>query len=716
MKKTENIDSLNVLLSVLLEDGSETEIQITKVSDAIVKLKFKLINSAATACRGYIALDPVEEIYGFGEMWNGKVAQRGSSFELWDVNGTPDECAYMPYYVSTKNYALFINYGGMVRFDVGKKRADELVFEAETGQLELFLITGDNISSVVKNFLTEVGLPALPPRWAFKPWAWLMTKPNNPTADLFTVKGTDVIEMINHFEDLDIPVGVTWLEPPWQSGRTSFMPNPNFSPNLKQLISNLDKKGVKTLAWTLPYTSNEVSNWKTAVEKGFLAKKPGRNNNNGGINITESGEVSGDNYNYIDFFNPEACDWYKSQINLAIDLGFKGFKLDDGQEVKSEALLYNDIKGYDVHNSYALEYNKVFFEALTERYGTDFLMIPRSGWVGASSFTNFKWPGDLRADFGNNGMQSSLYSSLSLAFSGYPFVSTDIGGFYPRASPERVWIRWAQFGAMLPGMQGIHMPWWYSNKAIEHYKYLSWLHTDIILLWSSLAKEAHQTGAPVCRPLVWTYQDDVDCWRIDDQYTVGNDLLVAPIINSEDLRKVYFPEGRWIDFWNEKNIIEGNQTLTWYSPLWQFPLFIREGAIIPFMVGNSVTGFGWEQKGDFITLAIWPKLLGLSEFVLDDLEGPVKINVDWQNQEEILISLSETKMDYIYRIHFIDSNTPSNVLYGAETITRISNENEFRSRNTSDWYFDEEGRNLWVRIISKAKIERFKISLKSKEE
>ncbi|MCK5774792.1 MAG: hypothetical protein KAH25_01380, partial [Bacteroidales bacterium] len=328
VKEIETSDSSGTLFSVLLENGSEAEMKIAKESDFTVRLLIKTLDLKATACRGFISLNPVEEIYGFGEMWNGRVAQRGSSIEIWDKSGTPDECAYMPYYVSTKNYALFINYGGRVSFDVGKKRADELVFEAQTGQLDLLIVSGNRISSVVRNFLTVVGMPAQPPRWTYKPWIWLMGDPAIPGSDIETLKDYHTVEMVDRMEKLNIPIGVTWLEPPWQTARTTFIPNPDFSSDLKKVISGLEKKGVKTLAWTVPYTTFKASNWTEAVENGYLVRKPGDEKEDGKVTISKSGELVGSNYNYIDFSNPEAYNWFKTQINTALNLGFKGFKLD----------------------------------------------------------------------------------------------------------------------------------------------------------------------------------------------------------------------------------------------------------------------------------------------------------------------------------------------------------------------------------------------------
>jgi len=90
-----------------LTDGSKATVLINSLSDFAFRIEIRMDEKEASAIRGANALREQEEVYGFGEMWNGHVAQRGQSLVLWDQTGTPDECAYMPYYVTTKNYAFF---------------------------------------------------------------------------------------------------------------------------------------------------------------------------------------------------------------------------------------------------------------------------------------------------------------------------------------------------------------------------------------------------------------------------------------------------------------------------------------------------------------------------------------------------------------------------------------------------------------------------------
>ncbi len=697
----EQLNENNYLISISGTNHMNFSISVKSISEYGFNTVIRSSIPDVVKVRGTIRLNPVEEIYGFGEMWNGSVHQRGKSFDLWVKGGTPDECVYMPYFVSTNNYCFYLNYGGLVSFDVGQRKADELVYVATTDVIDFTLISGESISTAVRNFLSITGMPAKPPRWAYKPWFWLMGDPDIPGGNLSTLKGEHFVKMINKLHDLNIPVGATWMEPPWQDARNTFIPDKEFSPDLKGLIREISDMDVHTLAWAVPYTLPDASNWREAVENGYLVRKPKKDTSEGDYTITETGELDGNFYTYIDFFNPEAVRWWQYQIERSLDLGLKGFKLDDGQHLPPDAVLFGGKIGKDYRNSYGLEYHKVFYETLNRRYGDDFLMIPRAAWIGSASYTNFKWPGDLSGSFANNGLPSSVYSSLSLAFSGIPFVSTDIGGFVNKPSPENVWIRWAQFGAFLPGMQTLHMPWWYSEKAINHFRWLTWLHTDLTPYWMSLANETHETGAPICRPLVWNYQHDMDSWRIDDQFTVGDYLMVAPFMNPNSERQVYIPEGTWMEFQNEKISHTGPKTIRWFkgygeTGLYSLPLFVKEGAIIPMEIVNNVTGLGWEGSMDFITLCIWPEYMSENEFHLRDMED-VRINTNWNSDTKIEISWSESTLDYILRVYFVRGNIPIRI-YSEKTLLHLFPDlGSFKQSTADGWFYDTETHELWVR-------------------
>ncbi|HET9930709.1 MAG TPA: DUF5110 domain-containing protein, partial [Polyangiaceae bacterium] len=95
--------------------------------------------------------------------------------------------------------------------------------------------------------------------------------------------------------------------------------------------------------------------------------------------------------------------------------------------------------------------------------------------------------------------------------------------------------------------------------------------------------EASETGAPVQRPLVFDFQDDIESRRIDDQFLLGSSLLVAPVLKAgQTARHVYLPPGDWVDFHSgERHAGESYVTLP--APLGKIPLLVRAGAVIPML-------------------------------------------------------------------------------------------------------------------------------------
>ncbi len=683
-----------------LTNGTKAAVLVNSLSDYAFGIEIRLDEKEASAIRGFNKLHQKEEVYGFGEMWNGHVAQRGQSFVLWDQTGTPDECAYMPYYVTTNNYAFFLDYGGSVKVDVGKTDLDRIVYEAPTSEFSITLVSGNKISEAVRNFFSLNGMPTLPPRWAFQPWFWMIgrgtTLKTNWDKNHPNYKGNDVVKMAKRYRELDIPVGVCWFEPPWQTARNSFEAREYFTNDFKALIDELHQLNFKVLAWTTPYTSPSSPNWQEGIDKGYIFGEPKDE-------ITaDKDPVAGENgYNYIDFTNPEARKWWQEEITKALNAGLDGFKLDAGQKLPDDVILHNGKLGKDFHNAYALYFNRTFFEILSEKYGNNFLMIPRAAWIGSGSYTNFKWPGDLNCTFDDNGLPAALYSMLSLSFCGLPYLATDIGGYAGKNPEENVWVRWAQLGTFMPGMQTLYMPWWYSDKALKHYRYLSYLHTELIPFWMSLAHESHETGAPICRPLVWTFQDDINSWRVDNEYTLGESFLIAPVITPENEREVYIPPGVWHDFWDNSKSIQGPAEINWKGDLWHFPLYIKAGAIIPMEVSRDMTVFGWTESADYITIAIWPSISEKSQFRLHDREEPVIFDVQMGENEDILLKWSQSAEDYLFRIHWKSGNSIKEITAGKGekriSLSKAKDLLSFRKSKEDEWFLDEVNNKLWIR-------------------
>lgn len=63
--------------------------------------------------------------------------------------------------------------------------------------------------------------------------------------------------------------------------------------------------------------------------------------------------------------------------------------------------------------------------------------------------------------------------------------------------------------------------------------------------------------------------------------TFGNDFLVAPVMNSENRRDVYLPEGKWVNFFTGERLEGGRWLKNLDVPLDEMPVYVRQGATIP---------------------------------------------------------------------------------------------------------------------------------------
>jgi alpha-glucosidase len=177
--------------------------------------------------------------------------------------------------------------------------------------------------------------------------------------------------------------------------------------------------------------------------------------------------------------------------------------------------------------------------------------------------------------------------ALGLGISGQPFVGADIGGFAEDSAPE-LFARWMQCGALTPFCRNHNhhgrndqYPWSF-GKAVEdicraslqlRYRLMPALYSTFVI--------AAETGLPIQRALAIEFQDDPAAWEVDDQFLVGDWLMVAPVTEAGcSARHVYLPKGTWID-WHTDEVSIGPKLVTAPTPMDRIPIHARGGAIVP---------------------------------------------------------------------------------------------------------------------------------------
>ena len=181
-------------------------------------------------------------------------------------------------------------------------------------------------------------------------------------------------------------------------------------------------------------------------------------------------------------------------------------------------------------------------------------------------------------------MAETLRAGLSLASSGFGFWSHDISGFELTA-PAHVYKRWCQFGMLsshsrLHGNQSYRVPWLFDDEASDVLSRFAKLKCRLMPYLYAKAVEAHETGAPMLRPMFMEFPNDPAVDYLDRQYMLGDSLLVAPVFEEDGTVDFYLPEGTWT------HLLDGHQLTggRWYREKYDFfslPLFLRENRILP---------------------------------------------------------------------------------------------------------------------------------------
>jgi alpha-D-xyloside xylohydrolase len=290
----------------------------------------------------------------------------------------------------------------------------------------------------------------------------------------------------------------------------------------------------------------------------------------------------------VDFTNPTATEWYNSHLERLMDMGVDSFKTDFAERIPVKGIKYHN--GADperMHNYYALLYNKIVYETMSNRIGhNQALLFARSTAPGGQAYP-VHWGGDCESTF--EAMAESLRGGLSLMLSGYIFWASDIGGF-EGTPPPALYKRWVQFGLLsthsrLHGSSSFRVPWIYGEDCSD---VLRECVKRKILLTPYILQEAlrgHKDGAPLMRAMFLEFPEDLNTYAVDTQYMFGSNLLVAPVFSEEGEVTFYVPRsdddeaGKWVSWFDYSKTYESGR---WYTETHGFdtlPILIRPGSV-----------------------------------------------------------------------------------------------------------------------------------------
>ncbi len=520
-----------------------------------------------------IHADPDECFAGTGERFS-KMDLSGKTFRLinQDANGVNNRRAYknIPFYLSSRDYGLFIHTSAYTKLSLADHSSRSVQFLTEEGLIDIFIIGGDTPEEILFNYRRLTGFPSMPPLWSFGTWMSRMS--------YFSAE--EVTGICKRLRDEDFPCDVIHLDTGWfrKDWLCEWKFNEERFPDSEKFICQLKKQGFRVSLWQLPYVARGAEQLTEALANNYICENK---------QITQgSSDFSATDYaGTIDFTYDKAVEWYKGLLRKLLEMGVKCIKTDFGEDITLDGT-YHGMEARLLHNLYPLLYQKAAFEITKEVTGTGIIWA-RSAWAGAQRYP-VHWGGDSACSW--DGMAGSLKGGLHLGLSGFGFWSHDVPGFHGfpdfmnQVIPEDLYLRWTQFGVFTSHLRyhgtSKREPWHFPVIAPIVRKWLK-LRYCLIPYLLEQSETVVKTGFPLLRALIFNHPADKMCWHISDEYYCGNYFLVAPLMNSENKRDVYLPEGRWVNFFNGKKETGGKWLKDYPVPPEEMPVWVKWGARIP---------------------------------------------------------------------------------------------------------------------------------------
>ncbi len=503
------------------------------------------------------------------------------------------------------------------------------------------------------------GRVPLTPPWALECWLW---EDDANTA-------ARVRELLDGYRQHDFPVRTILIDSPWSERYNDFKVDEDRYPAPEKFFRGLQEEGYRVVLWMTCMVDSFSKDTKVRQSPEFFdAAKANGYLAGDGFQFRWWKGTGG----FIDYSHPDARQWWQGLQRQVLDWGVDGWKLDGADTLFSSRLGKLPLPFNRTHAGW-MSTRRYMDHYAREEYAhglsrnPEFVTLIRAKdrkWTHPEGFAPLDaapvtWVGDNAHtwSYEQRGLEAALTDILDSARLGYCVIGSDVAGYHGRSNPDdinsttaaqltalerraparldsepqhagsesgapanefgtaaddsiapNIYIRWAEFstfcGLFLNGGHGERRLWKRTQPELEIIRKFSWLHTELVPYMYSHVVECHRGGKPLMRPL----PDG------DFHYLFGNDLLVAPIHEDKTARQIKLPPGRWRYLFNDREVIQGPASITREVPLDEYPVFVRESALIPLKVTRAYTGFGDLETAAFTTWLIYPA--GQNQFTL----------------------------------------------------------------------------------------------------
>jgi alpha-D-xyloside xylohydrolase len=505
-----------------------------------------------------------EALYGLGQHQSGMFNYRGATVELAQNNTD----VAIPLLISSKGYGLMWNTAALTYFD--NRFPLEMKLTSIAGKsIDYYFLYGPEIDAVLHEYRTMTGHAPMLPKWAY---GFFQSKDRYVSLD-------EIRQVADRYRQEHIPLDVMVQDWFWWKTEGDPIFNSNYH-NVEQDLEALHKENVHAMisVWGLLDPNSETY-------KVLDAKH----------------ELLSDAHVY-DATNPEARDMYWEHLpDKLLAQGWDAFWLDSAEPEEywphmGDAILSS--RKLSIGNG--AEFTNVFPFVHTlgvqdhwkaQDQSKRVFLLTRSAFLGQQRVGAAVWSGDVYGTYW--GLSHQVPGGLNFALSGYPYWTTDIGGYWPPHDQpltdpafQELYARWFEYGTFCPIFRTHghrpHNELWSFDKVEPILVSYDRLRYRLMPYIYSLAWKVTSEDYTIQRPLVMDWRTDPKTWNLGDEFMFGPAILINPVLKADATkRNVYLPpSAAWYDFWTGKSLA-GDEEIEADAPLDRIPLFVRAGSILP---------------------------------------------------------------------------------------------------------------------------------------
>ncbi|KAK8916887.1 Alpha-xylosidase 1 [Platanthera zijinensis] len=589
-------------------------------------------------------------LYGLGENTQpgGIRIQPNDPYTLYTtdisaINVNTDLYGSHPVYMDLRNLnggvaahaVLLLNSNGMDIF----YRGSSLTYKIIGGVFDFYFLSGPMPLDVIDQYTSLVGRPAPMPYWSlgFHQCRW-------GYHNLSVVEG-----VVEGYRNAQIPLDVMWTDDDHMDARKDFTLSPvNFPrPELLDFLDKIHSRGMKYVVLIDPgiNVNSTYGVYLRGTARDVFIKYDGK---------PYLAQVWPGPVYFPDFLSPNGVSWWADEIarfhklvpvdGLWIDMNevsnfctgkceiptehpcpkpnnptpwvccldcenITKTKWDDPpykinasgiqaplgfKTIATSAEHYNGVLEYNAHSLYGFSQSIATNKALLKLEGKRPFVLSRSSFVGSGAYAAH-WTGDNKGTWAD--LRHSISTILNFGLFGMPMVGADICGFYP-APTEELCNRWIELGAFYPFSRD------HANFASPRQELYQWksvaksarnalgLRYKLLPYLYTLNYEAHTCGAPVARPLFFSFPNFTASYGLSTQFLLGSSVMVSPVLKKGATSvKALFPPGTWYNLFDTTKAVisKGDRYVSLDAPLNEVNVHLHQNTILPMQQGGMLT-------------------------------------------------------------------------------------------------------------------------------